>query len=190
MSTWISKLKDLCYDFFWIQGEIGCCCKHEAFNVIHLYLNLKRIHFRTLVSVQMMTSWLVSFWFLFFQEIRELQELQRTLYTFLHVIATHDLSPIFLSPRGQGYLDPMMQLLLYASCYHNGIAVRKVCTTTFLLQKCLQPLMCFRILRIYVGVRSIQPLLCFFFQACVQIIIRLIKDWCTRPYSEEKVSTL
>ncbi|XP_022889534.1 exportin-T-like isoform X3 [Olea europaea var. sylvestris] len=82
------------------------------------------------------------------EEIRELQELQRTFYTFLHVIATHDLSPIFLSPRGQGYLDPMMQLLLYASCYHNGIAVRK---------------------------------------ACVQIIIRLIKDWCTRPYSEEKV---
>ncbi|KAL2462466.1 Exportin-T [Forsythia ovata] len=82
------------------------------------------------------------------EEIRELQELQRTFYTFLHVIATHDLSPIFLSPKGQGYLNPMMQLLLYASCYHKDITVRK---------------------------------------AGVQIFIRLIKDWCTRPYSEEKV---
>lgn len=81
------------------------------------------------------------------EEIRELQELQRTLYTFLHVITTHDLSPIFLSPKGKAYLDPVMQLLLYSSCNHKDILVRK---------------------------------------ACVQIFIRLIKDWCAQPY-EEKV---
>lgn len=62
-----------------------------------------------------------------FQEIRELQELQRTLYTFLHVITTHDLSPVFLSPKCKAYLDPVMQLLLYSSCNHKDILVRKVC---------------------------------------------------------------
>ncbi|CAK9150118.1 unnamed protein product [Ilex paraguariensis] len=82
------------------------------------------------------------------EEIRELQELQRTLYTFLHVIATHDLSSVYLSAKSRGYLDPMMQLLLHTSCNHKDVTVRK---------------------------------------ACVQIFIRLIKDWCTTPYGEEKV---
>ncbi|KAL5579569.1 hypothetical protein UlMin_012011 [Ulmus minor] len=82
------------------------------------------------------------------EEIRELQELQRTLYTFLHVIATHDLSSIFLSPKSRPYLNPVMQLLLYTSYKHKDILVRK---------------------------------------ACVQIFVRLIKDWYTRPLGEEKV---
>uniref|UniRef100_A0A5B6Z9J3 Exportin-T n=2 Tax=Davidia involucrata TaxID=16924 RepID=A0A5B6Z9J3_DAVIN len=82
------------------------------------------------------------------EEIRELQELQRTLYTFLHVITTHDLSSVFLSPKSRGSLDPMMQLLLYTSCNHKDILVRKM---------------------------------------CVQIFIRLIKDWCAMPYGEDKV---
>ncbi|XP_021890966.1 exportin-T-like [Carica papaya] len=82
------------------------------------------------------------------EEIRELQELQRTLYTFLHVITTHNLSSVFLSPKSRGYLDPMMQLLLNTSCNHKDILVRK---------------------------------------ACVQIFIRLIKDWCDRPNGEDKV---
>lgn len=82
------------------------------------------------------------------EEIRELQELQRTLYTFLHVITTHNLSSVFLSPKSRGFLDPMMQLLLSTSCNHRDILVRK---------------------------------------ACVQIFITLIKDWCARPYGEEKV---
>ncbi|PON35693.1 Coatomer beta subunit [Parasponia andersonii] len=82
------------------------------------------------------------------EEIRELQELQRILYTFLHVIATHDLSSIFLSPKSRGYLHPIMQLLLFTACKHKDILVRK---------------------------------------ACVQILIRLIKDWCAKPLAEEKV---
>nr|XP_034896148.1 exportin-T-like isoform X2 [Populus alba] len=82
------------------------------------------------------------------EEIRELQELQKTFYTFLHVITTHDLSSVFLSTKSRGYLDKMMHLLLHSACNHKDILVRK---------------------------------------ACVQIFIRLIKDWCTRPYGEEKV---
>ncbi|XP_011035726.1 PREDICTED: exportin-T-like isoform X2 [Populus euphratica] len=82
------------------------------------------------------------------EEIRELQELQKTLYTFLHVIATHDLSSVFLSTKSRSYLDKIMHLLLHSACNHKDILVRKV---------------------------------------CVQIFIRLIKDWCTRPYGEEKV---
>ncbi|CAN6570986.1 unnamed protein product [Malus baccata var. baccata] len=82
------------------------------------------------------------------EENRELQELQRTLYTFLHVITTHDLSSVFLSPKSRSYLEPIMQLLLFTSCKHKDILVRK---------------------------------------ACVQIFIRLIKDWCAMPNGEEKV---
>lgn len=65
--------------------------------------------------------------FLLLKEIRELQELQQTLYTFLHVITTHNLSSVFLSPKSRGYLDPMMQMLLYAACNHKDMVVRKVC---------------------------------------------------------------
>lgn len=56
-----------------------------------------------------------------------MQELQRTLYTFLHVITTHDLSSVFLSPKSRSYLQPIMQLLLFTSCKHKDILVRKVC---------------------------------------------------------------
>ncbi|KAM7480617.1 hypothetical protein LguiA_028830 [Lonicera macranthoides] len=66
------------------------------------------------------------------EEIRELQELQRTLYTFLHVIATHDLSAVFVAPRSRLYLDPMMQLLLYTSCNHKEILLRKACVQIFI----------------------------------------------------------
>ncbi|XWS20068.1 hypothetical protein CRYUN_Cryun31cG0069800 [Craigia yunnanensis] len=82
------------------------------------------------------------------EEIRELQELQKTLYTFLHVITMHGLSSVFLSPRSQDFLNSIMQLLLHTSCHHKDIITRK---------------------------------------ACVQIFIRLIKDWSARPYGEEKV---
>ncbi|KAL0319443.1 UNVERIFIED_CONTAM: Exportin-T [Sesamum angustifolium] len=81
------------------------------------------------------------------EEVRELLELQRTFLIFLHVMATHELSSIFLSPRSSGYLDLMMQLLLYASCNHKDITIRK---------------------------------------ACVQIFIRLIRDWFP-DHGKEKV---
>ncbi|TXG68329.1 hypothetical protein EZV62_003264 [Acer yangbiense] len=82
------------------------------------------------------------------EEMRELLELQRTLCTFLHVIATHDLSSVFLAPKSRGYLEQIMQLLVNTSCHHKDYVMRK---------------------------------------ACVQIFIRLIKDWCSRPFGEEKV---
>ncbi|XP_038724316.1 exportin-T isoform X1 [Tripterygium wilfordii] len=66
------------------------------------------------------------------EELRELQELQRLLYTFLHVIATHDLSSVFLSPKSRGYLDPMMQLLLRSACDHKDILVRKASVQIFI----------------------------------------------------------
>ncbi|OIW17531.1 hypothetical protein TanjilG_22643 [Lupinus angustifolius] len=76
------------------------------------------------------------------EEIRELQELQRTLYTFLHVITTHDLSSVFLTPKSKAYLDPVMQLLLYSSCNHKDILVRKACVQIFtrlIKDWCAQP---------------------------------------------------
>ncbi|XP_051147968.1 exportin-T-like isoform X2 [Andrographis paniculata] len=80
------------------------------------------------------------------EEIRELQDLQKTFFTFLHVIATHDLSAVFRSPKSSGYLKLLMDLLLSTCCNHKDILVRK---------------------------------------ACVQIFIRLIKDWCTAPDPEK-----
>ncbi|KAF9615080.1 hypothetical protein IFM89_021651 [Coptis chinensis] len=82
------------------------------------------------------------------EEIRELQELQKTLYTLLHVMTTHDLSSVFITPKSIVYLEPITQLLLYTSCSHKDILLRKT---------------------------------------CVQLFIRLIKDWCTRSQGEEKV---
>nr|GMC51927.1 exportin-T isoform X1 [Ipomoea batatas] len=66
------------------------------------------------------------------EEIRELQELQRMFYTFLHVIATHELSSVFLSPQSRVYLDPMVQMLLNACCNHKDIFVRKACIQIFI----------------------------------------------------------
>ncbi|KAJ6844968.1 exportin-T [Iris pallida] len=82
------------------------------------------------------------------EEIRELQELQRTLYTFLHVMTTHDLSSVFLAQNSRGYLDATMQLLLIASCSHKDVVVRKM---------------------------------------CVQIFVKLMKDWCTKYNGGDKV---
>lgn len=82
------------------------------------------------------------------EEIRELQELQKTFFIFLNVIATHELSSVFLSRESSSYLDLMMQLLLYNCCHHKDILIRK---------------------------------------ACVQVFIRLIKDWCAGPYGKETV---
>lgn len=82
------------------------------------------------------------------EEIRELQELQKTFFIFLNAIATHELSSVFLSPKSSSYLDSMMQQLLYNCCNHKDILIRK---------------------------------------ACVQVFIRLIKDWCAGPYGKETV---
>ncbi|KAK4773473.1 hypothetical protein SAY87_028492 [Trapa incisa] len=65
------------------------------------------------------------------EEFRELQELQKSFYTFLHVITMHGLSSVFLSPKGIGFLDQLMQLLLHTSCNHNDPLVRKTCVQIF-----------------------------------------------------------
>lgn len=65
------------------------------------------------------------------EEMRELQELQRTLYTFLHAMATHDLSTVLLAPSCRQYLEAIMQLLLFTSCKHKDILVRKACVQIF-----------------------------------------------------------
>ncbi|KAJ3673170.1 hypothetical protein LUZ60_006544 [Juncus effusus] len=82
------------------------------------------------------------------EELRELQELQRTLYTFLHVMAAHDLSFIFLAPNCIQYLDNIMQLILFTSSSHKDLLLRK---------------------------------------ACVQIIVKLVKDWCCNSNGEDKL---
>ncbi|ONM25239.1 Exportin-T [Zea mays] len=65
------------------------------------------------------------------EEMRELQELQRTLYTFLHAMATHDLSAVLLTPSSREYLETIMQLLLFTSYKHRDILLRKACVQIF-----------------------------------------------------------
>lgn len=82
------------------------------------------------------------------EERRELQELQRILYTFLHVMVVNDLSSVFLAPKSRGLLDAIMQLVLSTSYTHKDFVVRKM---------------------------------------CVQILIKLMKDWCVNINGEEKL---
>ncbi|XP_057842753.2 exportin-T isoform X2 [Cryptomeria japonica] len=82
------------------------------------------------------------------EEIRELQELQRTFFTFLHAVTSNDLSAVFLVPKNSEYLNVIIRLLISAACGHKDILVRK---------------------------------------SCVQVFIKLIKNWCTQSNEEEKV---
>uniref|UniRef100_A0A7N0RGF2 Exportin-T n=1 Tax=Kalanchoe fedtschenkoi TaxID=63787 RepID=A0A7N0RGF2_KALFE len=82
------------------------------------------------------------------EEVRELLNLQKTFYVFLHLTATNDLSSVLLSPKSMVYLDQIMQFLLSSVRHHKDISVRK---------------------------------------SCVQILVVLIKEWCSAPYGEEKV---
>ncbi|XP_074583228.1 exportin-T-like isoform X2 [Curcuma longa] len=82
------------------------------------------------------------------EEVRELQDLQRTLYTFLHVMANHNLSLVFIAPSCWRFLDAIMQLLLITACSHKDILLRKM---------------------------------------CVQIFVKLIKDWCTSYNGDDMV---
>ncbi|KAJ0241025.1 Exportin-T [Hirschfeldia incana] len=66
------------------------------------------------------------------EDTRELIELQRTFYTFLHVMATHDLSSVFLTPKCMPHLEEMMPLLLNTCCTHKDITVRKACVQIFI----------------------------------------------------------
>lgn len=63
---------------------------------------------------------------IFLQELRELQELQKLLYTFLHVMASNDLSYVFIAPNCRQHLDAVMQFLLYTSYSHKDMQLRKV----------------------------------------------------------------
>jgi hypothetical protein len=84
---------------------------------------------RLIVNIMLITDsacWLFCFALNFLQELRELQELQKLLYTFLHVMASNDLSHVFLAPNCRQHLDAVMQLLLFTSCSHKDMQLRKV----------------------------------------------------------------
>ncbi|XP_020593420.1 exportin-T-like isoform X1 [Phalaenopsis equestris] len=82
------------------------------------------------------------------EEMRELQELQKISFAFIHVMVTHELSSVLLAQNSRGYLDGIMQLLLLTSCSHTDVLVRKI---------------------------------------CVQIFVKLIKDWCSKDIDEDRV---
>uniref|UniRef100_A0A7N0TYM0 Exportin-T n=1 Tax=Kalanchoe fedtschenkoi TaxID=63787 RepID=A0A7N0TYM0_KALFE len=67
------------------------------------------------------------------EEIRELLNLQKTFYAFLHLMATNELSSVLISPKSRVYLDQIMQFLLSSSRHHKDISVRKSCVQIFVI---------------------------------------------------------
>uniref|UniRef100_A0A0D9X1E9 Exportin-T n=1 Tax=Leersia perrieri TaxID=77586 RepID=A0A0D9X1E9_9ORYZ len=65
------------------------------------------------------------------EEMRELEELEKTFYQFLLHIATDDLSTVLLTPSCRHYLENIMQLLLITSCNHKEMSHRKTCAQIF-----------------------------------------------------------
>ncbi|KAG6475232.1 hypothetical protein ZIOFF_064450 [Zingiber officinale] len=111
--------------------------------------------------------------------MRELQDLQRTLYTFLHVMANHNLSLVFIAPSCWRFLDVIMQLLLITACSHKDILLRKAALEAS------------RDASGGVGgvPRSpiVRRIVVTLTHMCVQIFVKLIKDWCTSCNGDDMV---
>ncbi|EFJ23763.1 hypothetical protein SELMODRAFT_174640 [Selaginella moellendorffii] len=60
------------------------------------------------------------------EEMRELQELQKAFFNFLHAVTSNDLSSVLRFQTG-GRLNEIILLLLDSSCGHKDILVRKIC---------------------------------------------------------------
>ncbi|KAL2651855.1 hypothetical protein R1flu_019983 [Riccia fluitans] len=65
------------------------------------------------------------------EEVRELQELHRCFFTFLHAIISNDLSSVLITPENSQWLPDISQLILDASCQHKDVLVRKICVQIF-----------------------------------------------------------
>ena len=61
------------------------------------------------------------------QEVQELRDLERTFFTFLHMIAQHGFSSIFLSSESSHLLNDIIQSIMLALYEHKDALVRKVC---------------------------------------------------------------
>ncbi|KAJ1291839.1 hypothetical protein BS78_02G347800 [Paspalum vaginatum] len=136
-----NEAKDM-VEFFVLVNQIICKFKSSASAILEEVFPTIASHLSVILSQDAFSAGPASNT----EEIRELQELQRTLYTFLHAMATHDLSTVLLTPSCRQYLDTIMQLLLFTSCNHKDMLLRR---------------------------------------ACVQIFVKLVKDWCTN--TEDKL---
>ncbi|KAG6542252.1 hypothetical protein Mapa_016380 [Marchantia paleacea] len=65
------------------------------------------------------------------EEVRELQELHRCFFTFLHVVTSNDLSLVLITPQSRHWLQDISQLILEAACHHKDVLVRKICVQIF-----------------------------------------------------------
>ncbi|KAL3700068.1 hypothetical protein R1sor_018090 [Riccia sorocarpa] len=65
------------------------------------------------------------------EEVRELQELHRCFFTFLHAITSNDLSAVLITPQASQWLPDVSQLILEAACHHKDVLVRKICVQIF-----------------------------------------------------------
>ncbi|OEL21909.1 Exportin-T [Dichanthelium oligosanthes] len=121
-----NEAKDM-VEFLVLVNQIICKFKSSASAVLEEVFPTIASHLSVILSQDAFSAGPASNT----EEMRELQELQRTLYTFLHAMATHDLSTILLTPSCMQYLDTIMQLLLFTSCNHKDILLRKACVQIF-----------------------------------------------------------
>ncbi|KAG2638306.1 exportin-T-like [Panicum virgatum] len=121
-----NEAKDM-VEFLVLVNQIICKFKSSASTILEEIFPTIASHLSVILSQDAFSAGPASNT----EEMRELQELQRTLYTFLHAMATHDLSTILLTPSCVQYLDTIMQLLLFTSCKHKDILLRKACVQIF-----------------------------------------------------------
>lgn len=121
-----NEAKDM-VEFLVLVNQIICKFKSSASAVLEEVFPTIASHLSVILSQDAFSAGPASNT----EEMRELQELQRTLYTFLHAMATHDLSTILLTPSCMQYLDTIMHLLLFTSCKHKDILLRKGCVQIF-----------------------------------------------------------
>jgi len=121
-----NEAKDM-VEFLVLVNQIICKFKSSASAILEEVFPTIASHLSVILSQDAFSAGLASNT----EEMRELQELQRTLYTFLHAMATHDLSTVLLTSSSRQYLETIMQLLLFTSCKHKDILLRKACVQIF-----------------------------------------------------------
>lgn len=121
-----NEAKDM-VEFLVLVNQIICKFKSSASAILEEVFPTIASHLSVILSQDAFSAGLASNT----EEMRELQELQRTLYIFLHAMATHDLSTVLLTSSSRQYLETIMQLLLFTSCKHKDILLRKACVQIF-----------------------------------------------------------
>ncbi|KAF0908164.1 hypothetical protein E2562_022964 [Oryza meyeriana var. granulata] len=121
-----NEAKDM-VEFLYLINQIICKFNSSANALLEDVFPAIASHLSVILSQDAFSNGLASNT----EEMRELQELEKTFYSFLLAIATHDLPTVLLAPSCRHYLENIMQLLLITSCSHKEMTHRKTCVQIF-----------------------------------------------------------